>query len=324
MDGFVCEFCGNVFSSQNNMAMHKKTAKYCIALQDKQQRRQTHECICGKAFTRAYTLKVHATKCPVKISHDAEEEIERLRSSELEVETLRETIEDLEEKNIVAEQKIEDVEQELRDVKEKNIALEKELKGARAKIKELKAENIELKLSLENGKGQIKVYKERPGTVNQYINPKLLNIKCETIPPLTLEYVKKEVDCGKYTYENYIRGEKGLVDFISALITEDDQRSYVCTDAARNKFHRLIETREWKEDNGANFLNKIFDSLKDRATDYYKRIVEMSESDGEQDTGDFLMDKTKRMFFGITSPKSKDRAELFNRIRTEVRQLAAV
>ena len=195
-----------------------------------------------------------------------------------------------------------------------------------AKIKELKEQVEDLKLLLAEDHGQIKVYKERPGVINnnQYVHPKLVNIKCDTISPLTIEHVKQEVNQGKYSYENYIRGEKGLVEFISSLITDDDQRSYVCTDTSRNKFHRLIETREWKEDNGAGFLNNIFDQLKEPATDYYKKVVKMAHSPDEQDTGDFLMDKTKRMFFGITCPQSKDRDDLFNRIRTEVRHLAAI
>ena len=58
------------------------------------------------------------------------------------------------------------------------------------------------------------------------------------------------MEAGKYTYGDFIRGEIGLVDFIAGLISDEDQRSYVCTDTARNKFHRLIETREWETDNG--------------------------------------------------------------------------
>jgi len=44
----------------------------------------------------------------------------------------------------------------------------------------------------------------------------------------------------------------------------------------------------------------------------------------ERDTGDFLMDKTKKMFFGITRPKSRDRENLFSKIRSDVRDLASI
>lgn len=223
----------------------------------------------------------------------------------------------------VLEEKLVEKEKELQDVV---LSTNTKIKVLTERNKLLKSENLELKLQLEEKKGRIVVYRERPGTINnQYINPKLLAVNCETIPPLTIENVKKEVSSGKYTYEDYIKGEIGLVNFIATLISSDDaQRNYVCTDTARNKFHRLIETREWKEDNGANFLNKIFDQLKDPATSYYEKINKMSSIPEASDVGDFLMDKTKRMFFGIIDPKSTDRVTLFNYIRTEVRKLAAI
>ena len=209
---------------------------------------------------------------------------------------------------------------------EKNEYLQALVEEKDAKIVELEKEVTRLNLVIAESKGKISVYKERPSVVNntQYINPKLLTIKCDTIPPLTIESVKQEVDGGKYTYDNFIRGEIGLVDFISAMISDEDQKNYVCTDTARNKFHRLIETREWENDNGATFLNKILDQLKDSTKEYYGKVVKMTETPDNRDIGEILMTKTKPMVLGITCPKSKDRVALFNRIRTEVRKLASV
>lgn len=195
------------------------------------------------------------------------------------------------------------------------------------KTKELEDTISSLKLQLAEKNGMLKV-KQKPSVVNnnmQYINPKLLTINCDTISPLTIENVKKDVDAGKYTYDKFIRGEIGLVDFIAGMISDEEQRNYVCTDAARNKFHRLIETREWKEDNGANFLNKILDQLKVPAATYYKQITNMTLLPTEdRELGEILMERTKPLAIGITNSKSKDRTALFNRIRTEVRKLAAV
>jgi len=290
METHRCEFCGSTFKSSNNLITHKKSAKYC--LNQRSITAETRKCKwCDKSFSYQASLSRHMLSCKTNRDNVFQRLNDKIEQLEDEADQLR------------------DEADQLRDEK-----------------KQLEEEIISLKLLLENGKGQIKVYKERPGVVNntQYINPKLLNIKCDTIHPLTLEYVQQEADDGKYSYENYIKGEKGLVDFIAGLISEDDQRSYVCTDAARNKFHRLIETREWKEDNGANFLNKIFDSLKEPASTYYGKITNMLRVPEEQETGDFLMDKTKKMFFGITDPKSKDREDLFNRIRANVRKLASI
>lgn len=321
---FVCEFCGNHFSNKNNLIFHTRTAKYCISQRQTIKPVEQSEdedsvvdpvaCICGKRFTRMYTLNKHTEKCRAKKIIDSK------------LESLREEIQKHKEKEEENAAEMRVLREDTEMLRKENMKLKKVVKTLKGDNLKLRQEIIDLKLSLENGKGQITVYKERPGTVNNnhYINPKLVNVKCETITPLTIDYVKQEIQNGRYTYENYIRGEKGLVEFIEALITDDDQRSYVCTDAARNKFHRLIETREWKEDNGANFLNKIFDSLKSPALGYYEKIADMTGDPSESEMGDFLMDKTKKMYFGIANPKSRDRTELFNKIRTEVRQLAAV
>lgn len=211
-------------------------------------------------------------------------------------------------------------------IKEENERLKRCLEEKDTKIVGLQEEIAKLRLVIAESKGKISVYKERPSIVNntQYINPKLLTIQCDKISPLTLENVKKEVEGGGYTYDNFIRGEAGLVDFISTLISDEDQKNYVCTDSARNKFHRLIETREWENDNGATFLNKILDQLRDNTSNYYSKVIKMTETPTDRDLGEFLMAKTKPMVMGIAHPKSRDRNALFNRIRTEVRKLASI
>lgn len=305
----VCQRCSHVFSSKSTLNRHMLSSR-CGKL-NSPPKYKCNECPYGTNLKN--TMTKHISRCKYVYATQ--------KTSELKT-----RLDELIKENELSKEKLE-VAQELH---------KSEIEQLRAKIENLtkrnnllKTENLDLKLQLEEKKGRIVVYKERPSTVNnnntQYINPKLLSISCDTIAALTVENVKKEVDAGKYTYEDYIKGEIGLVNFIASLISsDDDQRNYVCTDTARNKFHRLIETREWKEDNGANFLNKIFDQLKEPATAYYHKINEMSLIPEARDTGDFLMDKTKRMFFGITSPKSKDRNALFNYIRTEVRKSAAV
>lgn len=338
---FVCEFCGHSFSRETNLLTHKRTAKYCLVKQGIQE--QIHKCAgCDKGFGQKNNLQRHQKTCiPFfqTLLDSKEEEIkeyrELLKEKDREYqdaldEEIQEYRKRLEEKDDQIRQKVIEL-AVLEQQKDREIvALGKKKDRERdAKIAELEKEVTRLNLIIAESKGKISVYKERPGVINntQYINPKLLQIKCDTIPPLTIENVKKEIGSGKYTYDNFIRGESGLVDFIATLISDDeDQRSYVCTDAARNNFHRLIETREWENDNGATFLNKILDQLCEPAKEYYGKVLKMTESkdEGNRDLGEFLMEKTKPIAMGITCPKSKDRNALFNKIRTEVRKLASV
>lgn len=287
-----CKFCGSLFTRVQNMLAHQKSAKYCLDVQESLKSPNLCES-CGKSFNQRTNLLRHKKTCQ-KFSIDEKSKY----------------IGELEARN-------KELERTVNEQKDRIEALE-------TKTEKLEADNSELKLRIANGEGQIKVYKERPGVVN-YVNNKLLQVKCNTIRPFTIETVREEVQSGGYTFDQYIRGENGLVDFISAIISQDDQRSYVCTDTSRHRFHRLLESREWQNDNGASFLNKVFDELKQPSIEYYNKICAMMGNPKEdQDVADILMDKTKTMFFGITQPKSKERPLLFNKIRNEVRHLAVI
>lgn len=288
-----CEFCGSTFRKECNLITHKKTAKYCLEIQGRKKDDSSFVCDkCGRSFNYNNNLARHKKSCKSSI---------------------------IDEKN----QLIEDLTTRL---KEKDELISQHKK----RVETLERENTELKLKLASDEGQIKVYKERPGTTNtntstQYVNNKLLQVKCDTIRPFTIETVREEVKAGNYTFDHYIRAERGLVEFILGIISQDEQRSYVCTDSSRHKFHRLLESREWQNDNGATFLNKVFDELTETATGYYERICDMLNNPKEdQELADILMDKTKAMYFGISRPKSKERPVVFSKVRNEVRDLAVI
>lgn len=292
----ICENCGQEYSSKYTLARHQKTSK-CTSVSEEER----YNCICGywTTYKNIYTAHINKCKCKTKL----EEKDKELKDAQTELDALNEQF-------VVTKAKI-----------TKLTSLNKDL---RSKLASKDAEILELKLKLANGEGKIEVYKERPGIVNNQYN-KLLQVKCDTIRPFTIETVREEVQGGKYTFDQYIRAEKGLVDFIAGIISQDEQRSYVCTDTSRHKFHRLLESREWQNDNGATFLNKVFDELKEPSTSYYKKICAMMEDPQEdQDIADMLMSKTKGIFFAITQPKSKERPALFSKIRNEVRHLAVV
>lgn len=207
---------------------------------------------------------------------------------------------------------------------------EKEVNNLKKTIEDLNLENnalkeaiIDLKIQLAEKKGMLAV-KTAPKTVN-YVNQKLLTIQCATIEPLTVDTVKRSIDAGNYTFQHFKLGADGIVDFISDIIcTEDGQRNYACSDISRNKCHRLIETREWQADNGATFINKILDQLREPTIGYNKKVIKMWTDEGERDSGDELREKTREMVIGITEPKSSERKELFTRVRAGVKKLAAV
>jgi len=204
--------------------------------------------------------------------------------------------------------------------------LKRQLEASKTKNKSFKNEISDLKIQLAEKRGMLAV-KAAPKTVNNnnYVSQKLLSIQCSTIDPFTVETVKKSVDGGKYTFQHFKLGPSGIVDFIADIIcTEDGQRNYACSDVSRNKCHRLIETREWSSDNGATFINKILDELRDLVVKYNNKVINMWSLPDERDMGDDIREKTRDMVTGVIDPKTVERKELFTKVRAGVKRLAAV
>ena len=55
----------NIFKSKSNLCSHKRTAKYCLKLQNKQNDKFTCE-YCDKNFTTKYSLDIHINNCTIK------------------------------------------------------------------------------------------------------------------------------------------------------------------------------------------------------------------------------------------------------------------
>jgi hypothetical protein len=334
----TCEFCGNSFSNTYAKNRHQKTAKYCA-----REIEDMYICICDYKTSLKTNFSIHIKTCkPRNIINKLNTEIaennsiiEVLQAQNVEYEDIIQTKDDIiqTKEDIIAEKS---AELEIKDniIKEKNreIFKFKQIEIQNKIIQEKDKEILKLKLLDANKGGQITVHEKRPIAQNvaNYINPKLINVKCDTIRPFTIETVKEEVTKGAYTYDLFLKGAIGLAEFISNISILDDQRSYVCTDSARNKFHRLLESRSWKDDNGATFLTNIFDELRPMAELYYNKIIKMTDKvpengePDERDSNDALMRKMRPIFYAITHPKSKNRDEVLNKVRTEVKKLASI
>ena len=181
---------------------------------------------------------------------------------------------------------IREIEKERDKGKDKVKALKQQLKEKDEEIKEKEHEIDALKIKCETNKTKVydkvctKVLDKSTVTNNTMnINPKLVNLPITTIHPLTEDYVKEKVANGEYTFDHYRRGEDGIVDFINPItMYENDngemERNYVTTDASRDSFHRLVETKEWQKDKGGKFIDVIFDSISDRVNKYHNQLLD--------------------------------------------------
>lgn len=210
-------------------------------------------------------------------------------------------------------------------------------------IKNLQITITNLKIKLENKKSYvngmvdgIQIAPKRVISVkNTYINPKLLSIKTDNIRPLTTQTIKEDITSGKYTKEMFLRGVDGLVEFISNMITHENkdgtiERNYACTDSSRYRFHRLVESKEWKEDNGAHYVNTIIDEVKELSKEYFTEIVNakrdafVKEDEYKVEYYRDQINNTKLVYRGSQNSKGKYRNALFRGVRSNINSVAFV
>ena len=278
-----------------------------------------HPCeYCNKTFTRKFNLQRHLTVCSVKHEQDIKEKIEYIRNKH-------------KEKN----QKLVD----------ENFRLREKIKRLKLKMIQKDDEITELKIKCESNhaNGKVEVYDkvctkvlDQPKLVTNNtmnVHPKLVNLPITNIHPLTSDYVKEQVSNGGYTFDHYLKGENGLVDFIySITMCENDdgdlERNYVCTDPSRDSYHRLVETKEWQKDKGGKFVDIILDTLSDEADSYHMKLFDERNSKSYKPKSgydpDYIYKANTDMHSGIVQSRGKDRRNLRQKIKKETSRKISV
>ena len=167
-----------------------------------------------------------------------------------------------------------------------------------------------------------------------YVHPKLVNLPISNIPALTQEYMIEKVNNGILTYSHSSRGYQGILEVISEMITHENdngiiERNYVCTDASRNSFHRLLESKKWKSDKGGRYLNNMLDTFRDVIEEYKDKVYDLynetSHDSIEWSQVDWERKNISLLYSGIVSKEgTSDREELVNILRKEISKRASV
>ncbi len=161
--------------------------------------------------------------------------------------------------------------------------------------------------------------------------------------------------------KEFQRKENGIIDFVNSLITinvdktttidegkvEDVtsqlispslmtamsptklqlERNYVCTDTARNKFHRLIESSSWQKDDKAVFLKAIIRALGAHADTYMDEIIFKANKSPEQmdkDLWSIIYENVKPFFYGLIAEDYRSHKSIFNTVRNGIGAFASI
>jgi len=305
MDIFSC-VCGKTFKSKFSLERHQKNS--CSMNKDKIR----YECeYCHKSFTRKGNLSSHMEKCVT-------------RNIEISKNRYRGKITKLKNDNKQLRQDVNQKDSEIKDLEHMlNIKIKYMEQSLKEKDDEITALKIKCETNLANGKVEVydkvctKVLDKSTVTNNNaYIHPKLVNLPIANIHPLTEDYVKNSVGNGGYTFDHYLKGENGLVDFIYSITMSENEdgnieRNYVCTDPSRDSYHRLVETKEWKKDKGGKFV--LFD----------ERISKSKPKKLGYDP-DYVYKLNTDMHSGIVQSKGRERKNLRQKIKKETSRKISV
>lgn len=207
-----CEFCNASFSSLGNLKSHKKTAKYCLKIQEEYSSNVVNNnfiCdFCSKTFNHKHVLNDHYLSCKEKQAE------------------------------YIFKEKEKQLEQSFRE-KENNLKikykqLEKSLKEKDRQLEELKKMNEKLQDTISEIALKSKTI-NNTNTTNNIVVGNHLNLNdVDRIQNVLDEHLDGNVLCN---------GQKGLAKMIyeKLLIGDDGKTVYKCVDPSRHNFEYIDE-----------------------------------------------------------------------------------
>ena len=213
-----CEYCKKEFSSKSSLNNHKKTAKFCLKLQNKKDDANNFNCeYCSRNFTSKQPLLTHLNTCKNKKEDLVNIEITNLQNK------LKETEKDLQEREKDLQNKLKEREKEFLkfQLQEKYFLQQEENYKEQIKDLQNKLERILNKAI------------DRPTTTNHNtVNNKF---ELNTFPS------QKEIDRkieSKFNDKYILDGMKGVAQFVFDHIVklEDGSMVYACFDTSRQIF----------------------------------------------------------------------------------------
>ena len=304
-----CEFCKKIFSTKSSLNNHKKTAKYCLQIQNKEI--NIFSCkYCSKNFTTKHIFSKHLQRCKDKELQDQiieKEALQKINKKDIELQQQFYFIEELNEKN--------------KELYERDKKLQEKDKELINKLKEKEEENYLLKEQIAELKGQliyckgdhefIKEIAKQPKTNNTNTTNNNLNIT-SVLDFNNLDKIKDLIH-DDLNIQYIIDGQKGIARFVTDKLLKDEngKLNYICTDQSRQVYKYKDNTGEIKKDVEAKKLtNYMIDGgIKKKTTDIAHNWY--TEDDGNIDQNRFgIMLNSQQSILNLDSDNSSFKKEL--------------
>jgi len=254
---YKCEICFNVFKSKSNLYNHKRTAKYCLKMQNKENDKYQCE-YCDKKFTTKYSLELHCMSCNARKELENKENDnnhkKQLRDQENKHNKQLKEMENnykqqLKEQENKHKQHLKEWLREMENkhkqqLKEQEEKYETKIKDLQNQIKELATLAISKPTNIHNGNTQ---------QINQIIN---------NLTPITEQHLKEQAEF--LTLDHIKNGVNGYVQYALEYPLKD---KIICTDYSRRKIKYKDEKGDVTSDpEMATLSQKLFKAIDEKNT----------------------------------------------------------
>jgi hypothetical protein len=261
---FVCEFCKKEYSSLSSLNYHKKTASFCLKLQDDINMELLKCEFCNKEFSSKTKLNSHLNNCKEKDAIGIKKEAEYIYKSKLEF-----VEKEIEKTKKEYESKLDFFEKEIEKTKkEYESKLELIKKEYEYKEEILKKESIIKDEMIQTLKDQIKLVSEKIinnntsySTTNNIVNT--INIKNEeyiklfdSIKPMIPDNINKSMR--NIRYDQMVGVIEELDEYFINQFVKNFKEYIFVTDESRGKIIIKLENGESSKVNAVQFILDCF------------------------------------------------------------------
>ena len=252
MTDLECDFCSKLFSSLSSLNYHKKTAKYCLLIQNVESESKNSCEYCNKEFVSKHVTLKHLSTCKeyIKIQNQKEnfklkEELESLKKeTESKIELLRKENYELKREKYYFEIKYNHYKEQV----DKRI---EEVNSLQNRIERLATKSI-----------------EKPTISNTNNNTSTIVNNLNTFH--TQEYINNKIEDtfnDKYIHD----GPKSLAQYVTDhIITVNGELIYICSDYARKNFkYKDKDGNEITDPSAVKLISMIKDKLYDKTSYLY-------------------------------------------------------